>query len=335
MYSKVRINPDGKLLNSASRQALDNYIKGKAYKANIPKNLTPVDKKEWLAEYNYKIKQLREQDAKENPIGSADELIARAYKEGLVDGKNHATKDSHYTREAPRELKLAYLDGYSKGKRENPHTKSFKSAEQAKALGKKHALEGSIDALPSYVFNRLTNEVPFGQDYYASFQKTKYEMSKKKNSTVRINPMLSKKDIAYIKKNATETAISDSRHYRAPLKYVPEHFYLDYPQPGADTLWLKIYSDAYHKAEHDFQENPNRHYPRTPRGRPTKGYWWILDFFDTSERKIGTSIGQGPKEEATREAKDWVGLKYKKKLVAKVLLSGPYNRKPTKSTVRV
>jgi hypothetical protein len=150
--------------------------------------------------------------------------------------------------------------------------------------------------------------------------------TKKKNSTVRLNP---------------HTRKVKGKGWFA--EYNPNHSEWDVWYNGPNGLEESSSLKSLEEVRRqwgpyvevtDKKHNPNRHYPKTKRGRPTNGDWWILDFYNASEHKIGTSIGQGPKEEATREAKDWVGLKYKKKLVAKVLLSGPYARKPTNSTVR-
>jgi hypothetical protein len=74
--------------------------------------------------------------------------------------------------------------------------------------------------------------------------------------------------------------------------------------------------------------------PGRPAGGPKGGYWWILDLYDSKERKLGHLVGKGTKEKATLDAKYKVGDKYKGKEIMRAMLSGPYSNKPTSKTRR-
>ena len=87
--------------------------------------------------------------------------------------------------------------------------------------------------------------------------------------------------------------------------------------------------------EQDFYRyNPIRHYPKTTnRGRPSANNFWILDLYN-GKKIITTHIGKGPKEQTEFEAKRFVGSSAKGKTIHSVILSGPYNTRPNKNTVR-
>jgi len=74
--------------------------------------------------------------------------------------------------------------------------------------------------------------------------------------------------------------------------------------------------------------------PGRPAGGPKGGYWWILDIYDKSDKRMGHLIGKGTKEKATLDAKYKVGDKFKGKEIARAMLSGPYTKRPTSKTKR-
>lgn len=94
-----------------------------------------------------------------------------------------------------------------------------------------------------------------------------------------------------------------------------------------------VFGDALEKT------NP-QHFPKTKRGRPTNNDWWILDLFDSKEKKITTLIGRGTKTKATHEARTSIGNRTKgrgasrARVVRSALLSGPYRSKPNTRTPR-
>jgi hypothetical protein len=333
---------------------------GADYDINLPK---------WEAKYGnayadgfyQRDKELRTKTMKKNPIGTAEELIARAYKEGLVDGKNHASKDSYYTKEAPRELKLSYLEGYSKGKRENPMKKN-----STVRINPKHRY--SVDEVASgkgwYAIKDLDGyslnyNGPNGWEYDYRTYPTLEDIYKewgypmKKNSTVRINPQrlrdsrkpkraaYSDFDVGYYdaRTGGPGGKLDDTDEYNSGFSEGLKEF--DSINSPKNNPLVK------RKNTHlQFEENPKskkqlpfrRFFPKIkpgrPAGGPKGGYWWILDLYDSKDRKLGHLVGKGTKEKATLDAKYKVGDKYKGKEIIRAMLSGPYDRKPTSKTKR-
>lgn len=71
-------------------------------------------------------------------------------------------------------------------------------------------------------------------------------------------------------------------------------------------------------------ENPRRHFPQTPRGRPKVNKHWIAEIYsDPDGAKLGTRKLSTDKQDAYDAAKGMVGTRYKGKIVHKVILDGP------------
>ena len=78
------------------------------------------------------------------------------------------------------------------------------------------------------------------------------------------------------------------------------------------------------------------HFPRTNRGRPiTKSEgWWIADLYNKKGDHFAMMTAHTGKREAMSGASRLLKSRHAGSVVASVTLSGPYKRKPTKTTKR-
>jgi hypothetical protein len=294
--STVRINPKNYKYNEDKT-----IIYGKGWTARYEKGGGGC----WLVTYisngqEYETIEHTKQDVLskfnsfKNPIGTAEELILRAHKEGLVDGKNHAPKDSYYTKNAPRELKLSYLDGYSKGKRENPKMKKNSTVRINPTN------ENEDKKLWAAYFNSLHNAYREG-----------FNDGNKGHAP----------DIKYTENKQLKSHYLEGFRDGRDTYRKEQHEQDEQENPKS-------------KKQHPFRRFFPKIKPGRPAGGPKGGYWWILDIFDAKDRKLGHLIGKGTKEKATLDAKYKVGDKYRGKTIERAMLSGPYDRKPTSKTKR-
>jgi hypothetical protein len=79
--------------------------------------------------------------------------------------------------------------------------------------------------------------------------------------------------------------------------------------------------------------NP-QHFPKTTRGRKGIKKWFIFDIYGAKGRKLGTRIGNGTHAESRAKAIGLSTSKVGSRIVTRVVLSGPYSRKPTPTTKR-
>jgi len=79
------------------------------------------------------------------------------------------------------------------------------------------------------------------------------------------------------------------------------------------------------------------HFPKSPRGRPEKKFYWILDLYDSKESHLATKISKWPtsKKAAEMEAIDFLGHHANGAVVRSLTIAGPYKFKPNASTERI
>lgn len=314
-----------------------------------------------------------------NNYESYSGMSRTAYKVGYEEGKNSRIRKNSMDRlnnivNNPYDKKLAakiYLQGLNLGIKGKPkvggnwgeyremYDKGYDDGKNAAVTSKKK--NSTVRINPKHRYS--VDEVASGKGWYAVKDLDGYSLNyngpngweynyrtydtlediyknwgypTKKNSTVRINP-----SDMYTRgyRDATDNLVKDNslRDDADYLKgYHDAYDYRIMTGKGIKARHIPNPPKVQHKSS--YMGPKNRYFPKVkpgrPAGGPKGGYWWSLDLYDNNNKLVSHKVGNGTKEKAIADAKSFVGLKVKHKIIQRSELHGPYKKPPSKKDSR-